>query len=1319
MIGLFETTQISLIILPANQQLLKSMFKRVIALLICFCLIFEQAGFAEVAPQYVIPSYLSNPSPVADRFRPIHLRSVDFDPSSNDFQLILDKGDSKHASGEQLNAVSRELFEYFRIGLALPNSMFWVNLRPDSPDHIIDPCLEKTDLGRILLEADLQLKKDLARFTHPDTAEGRQYWNKLYAKAGSIFGFEDLEIPAVTRPWIVPGEIIIRESGRGAFVYKATLKVMLEQDYLRDTSLYNFSDPRHEAINEYSSQLIRDLIIPRLTREVNSSKRYAALRQVYYSLILAQWFKRRSTQDTFDNKDLRGLASKHAWSKDDYYQAYCRSVQQGEYSKAERVNSPAGVTIRQYFSGGMILDSGAADSGSRVLSIPGEKAIPVGVTDFFIEKTIHVPKGKGIRDGGNGQSGHFSIAGVLRLAKAMQFIDFIVPADVSQRELDILGSDLLRALIDKQQRSLFAHIADPAPAAAPRTSNVIRLANAVFLGLFAVLIMKAIGIAASASSLTIPDLGVESPLLDQDQPAHSPGLERHMLAEITEQDMKQITAVVTETAASPQVPMHADEARTGRIIALLEEKDPEIARYIQNKNMAIVYENDNDKLLNAWIGNPFSSGSAWPRYIIVDGYAAEYTDDDLAALMRRKVEDRVMIATKYFESISRPLPDADIGVFLRGNCDERVADALSYASNGADARVTRYLAEHHVQVWIGKTGDPGARSEMISRGNERVLLLNQDIANGYYKKDLSAFNAFVKDELRHQVIADVGGIQTIIDFEELRVDTSSVHYHMNLTQTQESYVNNRDIIIETHRDTELRAALLWLQVVNPELTDFIVENKIPVALTDLNRVYSFAGVYVLSPWDHGWIGIARDAKDPSDAYEVAGILSHEADHSVYLEGFGGNPFSYYLFLHRALFDMEDIELHAYKTQWLDERVFNSIRAEVALGHLPEDPASLTEQDIETIVKIRDSVDSQPLTLQEKAELEQYCYDKWTFGDYGLKKSCGFVALSSLDLLAGMAVVRWARDRKQVPDRVAGQAHQEEKPRDGGSGKDDTVDRLAVLGNRVRVLGISRNNARVKTLATVYATGLESKNDRTRRIIWFRPAEVSVFSREQCIAIVHQLAAASGLVKRRLGISDEDNLEELLWKHYLIIGDQLVVDDGKEGISTVSINTVPQLKLIMDQEQGSSQGSGYFARDSRTPGNLQFTRHNVLLEDIRNILAARRDGGSGDEAGGIDFRALAGAAGQPMPSPAQGMRALAAASTMRDLGECWARIEQQMKSEEMPYGRIKEFIAVCSQREDGKKYLERAAASVVNILRIEEEQALQTQEALQDILACLG
>ena len=99
---------------------------------------------------------------------------------------------------------------------------------------MIDPELEKTDMGKIMLESDLQLKKDTASFTSPQTPEGRQYWDKLYKKAGELFGTENITIPTITRPWIVPGEIILRQGEDSAYIFKANMKVMLEQDHLEE-----------------------------------------------------------------------------------------------------------------------------------------------------------------------------------------------------------------------------------------------------------------------------------------------------------------------------------------------------------------------------------------------------------------------------------------------------------------------------------------------------------------------------------------------------------------------------------------------------------------------------------------------------------------------------------------------------------------------------------------------------------------------------------------------------------------------------------------------------------------------------------------------------------------------------------------------------------------------------------------------------------------------------------------------------------------------------------------------------------------------------
>src|SRR3990167_894447 len=270
---------------------------KILSILLCVLLIFQQSGFAQVAGQLDISGHLLqlHNNLIIDKFRPLHLRYFSYDITTNNFRVLLDKGDLKNIKGVDLENSSRTLLNYFLIGVTLPDDKFWVNLRPDSENNIIDGELAKTDIGKILLEADLQLKKDTARFTSPQTPEGREYWDKLYKKAGELFGYDNITIPTLTRPWIVPDEIIIREANDNAYIYKATLKVMLEEDYLgksetlnpksetnsnfkiQNPKPYEFKDPRLKELNEYSTQLIKELIIPKLTYEVNTSKHYAPL----------------------------------------------------------------------------------------------------------------------------------------------------------------------------------------------------------------------------------------------------------------------------------------------------------------------------------------------------------------------------------------------------------------------------------------------------------------------------------------------------------------------------------------------------------------------------------------------------------------------------------------------------------------------------------------------------------------------------------------------------------------------------------------------------------------------------------------------------------------------------------------------------------------------------------------------------------------------------------------------------------------------------------------------------------------------------------
>ena len=71
---------------------------------------------------------------------------------------------------------------------------------------------------------------------------------------------------------------------------------MLEQDYV---SLYKHMKVQRNIMASVGSDIVRDIVIPQLTQEVNENKNFAMLRQVYNSLILATWYKNKIKENIF------------------------------------------------------------------------------------------------------------------------------------------------------------------------------------------------------------------------------------------------------------------------------------------------------------------------------------------------------------------------------------------------------------------------------------------------------------------------------------------------------------------------------------------------------------------------------------------------------------------------------------------------------------------------------------------------------------------------------------------------------------------------------------------------------------------------------------------------------------------------------------------------------------------------------------------------------------------------------------------------------------------------------------------------------------
>jgi hypothetical protein len=316
------------------------------------------------------------------KYYPPTLKSLIVNTKSptNYFDFLLDPGSSLCHSresenpdillAEKLEPEVRALINYFFLGITLPPDEFWVNLNPIQPDKIVSPRLGITDMGKVLLDADLQLKKDSACFTDPRTSIGKEYWQELNTRLQKQ-GLTTAQVPASTRVWIIPGKARIQRDEDKVTIVDSKLKVCLESEYLSSSSLRapkGRSNLKHynkqETIEDCSSQAFKEIILPKLEEEVNFGQNYAQLRQVYSSLILSQCYKQKYyNKKNFYSQSIHqarlvGLCSKEDWEQDKFFQAYLASHKQGEYSFTRQEYDPNYLDLisKRYFSGGIRLN---------------------------------------------------------------------------------------------------------------------------------------------------------------------------------------------------------------------------------------------------------------------------------------------------------------------------------------------------------------------------------------------------------------------------------------------------------------------------------------------------------------------------------------------------------------------------------------------------------------------------------------------------------------------------------------------------------------------------------------------------------------------------------------------------------------------------------------------------------------------------------------------------------------------------------------------------------------------------------------------------
>ena len=339
------------------------------------------------------------------------------------FDFILDKGDSQ-LTDAALKKESSRLIKYFLAALTVPDKDLWVNLSPYEKDRIIPNSFGLTEMGRDLLAEDYMLKQITASLIYPEGPTGKIFWQRIYTESARRYGTTNIPVNTFNKVWIMPERAIVYENAKAgtAFVIESRLKVMLEQDYLSlqkhqrqpdDTptrglvqknlspSRWPIEQPLHlkatqgnnfstnDSTNQLGSEILRQIIIPELTKEINENKNFAQLRQVYNSLILAQWYKNKIKDSILaqvyeDGNKLKGNPPNDLGA---IYQRYIQAFKKGAFNYIKEDVDPITQERipKKYFSGGVAFNGiqinkeNPADEAMRVIDKAAGKTVSVAL----------------------------------------------------------------------------------------------------------------------------------------------------------------------------------------------------------------------------------------------------------------------------------------------------------------------------------------------------------------------------------------------------------------------------------------------------------------------------------------------------------------------------------------------------------------------------------------------------------------------------------------------------------------------------------------------------------------------------------------------------------------------------------------------------------------------------------------------------------------------------------------------------------------------------------------------------------------------------
>ena len=293
------------------------------------------------------------------------------------FDFIVDPGASG-LTGPVLNQETLKMVKYFLASLTIPDDQMWVNLSPYEKDRIVSDPLGQTAMGRDLLAQDYTLKQLTSSMVNPNEALGEQFWTRVRQAARERFGTSEIPVDTFNKVWIVPRRAAVYENGNSVFVVTRDLQVMLEADYLAlEQAAGAVGAPAADAVKKdlqgAASEVVREIVIPALEKEVNEGATFANLRQVYNAMILAKWYKENLRQTLLgqvyaDQAKLKGVETPDPAAAEQIYQQYLAAFNNGVFNFIKEDYDAVSKTVipRKYFSGGIV----SVPKVERIVSSP-------------------------------------------------------------------------------------------------------------------------------------------------------------------------------------------------------------------------------------------------------------------------------------------------------------------------------------------------------------------------------------------------------------------------------------------------------------------------------------------------------------------------------------------------------------------------------------------------------------------------------------------------------------------------------------------------------------------------------------------------------------------------------------------------------------------------------------------------------------------------------------------------------------------------------------------------------------------------------------